>query len=78
MFACHFLELQYVASRPPVKATLWLSALGLDGARTVMRAEFTVTRKWQAMSGKCDPMMRLPLVGTDYSADYDQALRNCT
>ena len=30
---CHFLEWHDSASRPPVKAALWLASLGLDGAR---------------------------------------------
>jgi hypothetical protein len=38
------------ASRPPVKASFQLAARGLDGARSVMREDFSNKREWQAIS----------------------------
>jgi hypothetical protein len=38
-----------------------------------MRAEFTVTRKWQAMLWR-QRVMRLPLVGTEQAAGCHHAL----
>jgi hypothetical protein len=67
MLACHFLDISYNAARPPVKATLRLAALGLDGARPRCRG-FPITRKWQPVVGGLS--ICLPLVGTGRSADY--------
>ena len=69
MSVCHFLDVDHNAARPPVQATSGLAALGLDGPRPCCRG-FSVTRKWQIVSGNYGLLMRLPLVGTEHFADY--------
>ena len=64
MSVCHFLDLDHNAARPPVQAALGLAALGLDGPRPYCQG-FSVTRKWQIVSGNYGLLTRLPLVGTE-------------
>jgi hypothetical protein len=48
---CHSLLREDLAARPPVKATLRLASLGLDGTRPTPREE-TGRREWQNTNGQ--------------------------
>jgi hypothetical protein len=69
MPVCHFLDLDHNAARPPVQAAPGLATLGLDGPRPCCQ-EFSVTRKWQIVSGNFGLLIRLPLVGTKHFSNY--------
>jgi hypothetical protein len=52
------------ASLPPIKASLRLAALGLDGPRQRCE-EFPEKREWQALRWHGESSVRLPLVALE-------------
>jgi len=72
--ACHFLLLERVASRHPVKASLRLAALGLDVGPAAMPKSLFYWEEEMAgfVSGRLWLRCRLPLVGIGRSAGGDE------
>jgi hypothetical protein len=76
MLACHFLELQYVASRHPSR----LPCGSLRSAMTGLDRDASGIYRYEKMAG-CSgdkEVMRLPLVGTEQRLVVIMLLQNYT